>query len=177
MYSRSQVAQVKPPLDFLPAGRVTWARIADEPPAFILKARERVRGNRRAGQLYEHDVHWHFKKICQYYMPGPWLVFSEAGNHRTRWCQLDGLILDFMQGRLTIVEVKLRHTARAWWQVRRLYEPVLKCILPEANWEYRALEVSKHIDPSTSFPEKLTYVTKPDEVPAGAFGIHLFTGR
>jgi hypothetical protein len=94
-----------------------------------------------------------------------------------RWIQPDGLIYDFMLGKLTIVEIKLKHTDRAWWQIRRLYQPVLEFLLRDGGWKFTALEVCHYCDAHTSFPERVTFVEKPEAVPVEAFGLHLFSGR
>lgn len=172
---RSQ-PRFQPPLDFLPVGRVTWARFADNPPAFILKARERTRGRKRAGVLYESRVHTYLCKVSQYYLPGPWIVFSEEGSPRKRWSQPDGLIADFQLGHCTIVEIKLKHTERAWWQIRKQYEPLMRYIWSK-GWEFSALEIAQYFDPHTPFPEPVVWVRAPDAVPSGKFGVHLFSGR
>lgn len=175
--SRSSTAtKLYPPLDFLPVGRVTWAKFADNPPDFILRARARTRGRKRAGMLYEARVHEYLAEATQFYLPGPWIIFTEEGSARKRWSQPDALILDFMRGRCTIVEVKLKHTDRAWWQIRRQYEPLLQRLLPQ-GWQFSALEIAQWVDPHLPFPEKITWVDHPTEVPIGAFGVQVFSGR
>src|SRR5690349_13254419 len=92
----------KPPLEFLPAKNVNWAIFADHPPEFILRGVSRVKGRRGAGIRYEQEAHDYLCAISQYYLPGPWLCFTEAGSPRKRWCQPDGLVLDFVRGKCTI---------------------------------------------------------------------------
>lgn len=169
-------ARFQPPLEFLPVGRITWARFADNPPDFILRARTRSRGRKRAGVLYEARVHEHLAQATQFYVPGPWIVFTEDGSSRKRWSQPDALILDFIKGKLTIVEVKLRHTDRAWWQVRRQYEPLLRYLLPN-GWQFAALEITQTSDPHLPFPEPITWVKHPTDSPVGGFGVHIFSSR
>lgn len=174
---RNQPAtKLYPPLDFLPVGRVVWAKFADHPPDFILRARARARGRKRAGVLYEARVHEHLAEVTQFYMPGPWIVFMEEGSARKRWSQPDALILDFVRGRCTTVEIKLKHTDRAWWQVRKQYEPLLRYLLGQ-YWQFAALEVAQWIDPHTPFPEAIHWTQSPAEVPIEAFGVYQFSGR
>lgn len=172
----STATKLYPPLDFLPVGKVTWAKFADHPPDFILRARTRTRGRKRAGMLYETRVHDYLAEATQFYLPGPWIVFTEEGSARKRWSQPDALILDFVRGKCTIVEVKLKHTDRAWWQVRRQYEPLLRALFYR-GWEFAAVEIAQWVDPHLPFPEKIQWVSHPAEVPAGAFGVFQFSGR
>lgn len=174
-YEQSQGA-TRPPLNFLPAGHITWAHLVNSVPAFIEKARRNTRGRKRLGDLYERVAHQYLCGASQFYTPGPWIVFLEEGSQRRRFCQPDGLDLNFQTGKLTIVEIKLRHTPRAWWQVRKLYEPVLKILFPPSIWTYQAVEVCRYFDPNTVFPEHYKFVANFWEVPSGAFGLHLFSG-
>lgn len=137
------------PLSFRPAGKVLSAKLS-LPPALRQK---RYTGRRLAGVQYERKVQVHLEGIYgPRYLAGPWLQFYTGGAWR--WCQPDGLLLDPVRGRITIVEVKYQHTSDAWWQVRGLYEPVLRVIFPASLWSFDACEVVKWYDPATLFPEK-----------------------
>jgi len=68
-------------------------------------------------------------------------------------CQPDALLL-FKSGAVLIVEVKLTHTANAWWQLRKLYEPVVKALTNHSHPVY-VVEICKSGDPLISFPEKV----------------------
>lgn len=73
-----------------------------------------------------------------------------------------------------IVEVKLSHTNSAWWQVRKLYEPIIRFMFPHAT--VSALEVTRFYDPHQNrFPEPIVPIEDPLEVPIGKFGMHLYT--
>lgn len=174
--SRSSTARLYPPLDFLPVGRVSWAKFADNPPDFIVRARVHTRGRKRAGVLYEARVHEFLAEATQFYMPGPWIVFTEEGSARKRWSQPDALILDFVAGKCTIVEVKLKHTARAWWQIRHQYEPLIRKLLFR-GWTFAALEIAQWFDPHTPYPEEIVWVDHPTAVPTDKFGVLRFSGR
>jgi hypothetical protein len=103
------------------------------------------------------------------YTASPWLCFSDG--EKTRWCQPDGLLLFPRLRRGIVCEIKYSHTERAWWQVRRLYIPVLQVLLPHI--EFRALEIVKWFDPDVRFPEATAFCENPEDAPASAFGIHL----
>ncbi len=108
-----------------------------------------------------------------FYLPSPWLHFREEGQEDFRWAQPDGLLIDGIKGIITIVEIKYSHTADAWWQVRRLYLPVLQKLFPPNLWRYEALEVVKWYDPDTVFPEKVQLVDNPMRS-SSHFKVHIF---
>lgn len=112
-----------------------------------------------------------------FYAPAPWVRFEAVGASRTRWCQPDGLFLDLEAGQITIVEIKYQHTALAWWQVRRLYEPVLQAIFPPNLFSFAALEIVSWLDPDVEFPERWHYAPEPSRVPPGGFGVHIARER
>ena len=178
--SRWREGNCRPPLSFLPAGRVTWAAIAAGAPAFIARARARRVGRGKLGEgiRYEEKAHAYLASLSASYMPGPWLTFtSEISAHRIRFCQPDGLILDFVRGALTLVEIKLKHTQAAWWQTRHLYEPVLRHIF--RDWSIAIVEVAKWIDPHTPFPEHYKFASR-EQLPnlsPGSFSLHLYSTR
>lgn len=54
---------------------------------------------------------------------GPWYCFGDSSPGR-HYCQPDLLVI---RGAITLVcEIKLRWTVDAWWQLQRLYLPVLR---------------------------------------------------
>lgn len=140
------------PEGFRPAGDVVWAQqIA--PPLFRRLA---YTGARRQGVLYERKVHEHLSDLYgDDYMPGPWFKFASVGERTMRICQPDGLIIQPEKGRITLVEVKYQHTPLAWWQLKRLYLPVLRKVCPERLWKVDFCEVVKYYDPSIPFPEQV----------------------
>ena len=107
------------PTNFTPAGAVRHVKMLDETPAFIKRARgRRVGGAKLAGLKYEKLVHREFAK--QYdgkYWAGPWISFLAGRSAAYRTVQPDGLIIDIGAGLVTVVEIKLRHTKKAWWQL------------------------------------------------------------
>lgn len=160
------------PSNFLPAGEVTSARISTEPPYWL--ARKKSTGKRRAGEIFEKRAQEYLQGAHDFYTPAPWIVFTSRRITRPRWCQPDGLILDVTTGICTIVEIKLKHTPRAWWQVRKLYEPVVRCLLARSSFSFAALEVVRHIDNQTPFPERWGYVRDLDCLRPEVFGVHVY---
>lgn len=158
-----------PPAGFRPAGRVLAASLA-VPPAL---RKRRYTGRRAEGVRYEKKVHAFMEDLYgEKYIPSPWLKFFSAGQ-AWRWCQPDALLLDPFRGKLVIVEVKYQHTPDAWWQVRRLYQPVLEAIFPPRLWKYEFCEVVKWYDPDTSFPEPVV-LANDVAMPHEHFKVHIW---
>jgi hypothetical protein len=147
------------PAHFTPALGIEWARLSAAAPPFVIHG-PRKSGRRLEGLKYERRVHEHF--LAEYpglYTPGPWMYYK--GTHGVKWCQSDGLIFDFERGAIILIEIKYQHTTDAWWQMRRLYEPVLRELFPPALWTIHALEVVKWYDPQVPWPESLRLLQKP----------------
>ena len=130
-----------------------WASLTTEIPSFA-KKRKRVKGALARGISYERKAQRYLEKRYQeFYVPSPWFRFKESGSSQLRWCQPDGLLFLIPYCRIIIVEIKLRHTAEAYWQSKLLYGPVLKQAFPSQLWELAHCEVTQWYDPVTAFPE------------------------
>lgn len=150
-----------------PAVEFSW----QEPP-FIPTAKRRSRGASAEGRRYERRVHEHFLGAFPLlYAPAPWIKYYSAGGWR--WCQPDAFFLDFRAGRVIVVEIKVRHTLRAWRQLRQLYEPLAKQILGTELWTYSVLEVVRWFDPHVAFPETLKFVDCPTHSSHDHFNLHI----
>lgn len=162
-----------PPRNFTPAGGASNVRLELVAPGFIRY--KKPTGVRAAGIRYEGKVQKHLMHVFPHkYVPGPWFTFKSDQVEKRKWCQPDGLIIDIRLGLITIVEIKLRHTCDAWWQTRRLYEPVVQAFFGTTNWLYNVLEVVRWYDPDTRFPERYRLVPEPDGLQADKFGIHIW---
>lgn len=84
------------------------------------------------------------------YFPAPFLHFMTGSNYRT--LIPDGLYFT-PHGLVVIFEIKSQHMPEAWWQLRKLYEPVVKQ-LPLCT-KTSCVEVVKSFDPSMGFPERI----------------------
>lgn len=153
------------PTKFTPAGEVSQTRWLDDTPAFVRKAQARkVSGAKLAGMKYEKLVHNELaERYDGQYMPGPWIQFQSGTSSVWRPVQPDGLIIDVNLGRITIVEIKLRHTKRAWWQLRQLYQPVVRHAFKSADWEIGICEVFKWFHVGERMPEKFQQVVNPGQ--------------
>ena len=143
--------QVPPPPRFrAPAGKITDVVLKSEHPF------RDQRGNtaaKHAGILYERKVQEFLSDLLgPYYFSSPILHFRDESGART--CIPDGLLIRY--GCCVIFEVKSQHMPEAWWQLRRLYEPVVRAYLPHS--QVALLEVVRSYDPATPFPERPTVV-------------------
>lgn len=144
-----ETSRVTPPPGFKPVrGRVQWAIFAQSGPPLLRASKPDPRTIH--GVRYERAAHKHFLGLYgDYYIPNPWIIFRDEGKRR-RWCQPDALLFNFYLGTITILEMKYRHTDKAWWQLMKLYLPVMQHIFP--GWKFPLVEVVKYYDPSVNFP-------------------------
>ncbi len=163
---------------FTPAGEVKYAELTLEPPFITAAKKVRVSGKKGEGNRYERKAQAYLQEsLGIQYVPGPWFRFRSYASDKWRFCQPDGLLIDIPTGRITIVEIKLKHTAVAWWQVRQLYEPVLQSLFPSALWSFAACEVVRWYDPDTPFPEALRLSPTIESIKPGQFGLHIWNDR
>lgn len=162
------------PNNFRAPGIVDWAKLTGASPHF--PTQHKRTGRRLQGVKYEAKVQeMLIAKFTGNYLPSPWLYFK--GSSGVHWCQPDGLLFDVQNGIITIIEVKYQHTTDAWWQVRRLYEPVLREIFSEMLWDFRMLEIVKWYDPDVRWPEPLRLVSEVEHAANLDFdttGVHIW---
>jgi hypothetical protein len=166
-----------PPQGFKPICReeITFAEFPREGPASFGNApRLRSRGAKAAGLRYDRRAAGHFE-MDEGFLGHPWIRFGTR-TAGLRWAQPDGLFIDFRIGRITILEFKLKHTTDAWWQLRRLYEPLIRYIFGETQWHFAVCEVVRWYDPAIRVPEQVTFIDDPRRLFANAYGIHIFDG-
>lgn len=107
---------------------------------------EGITGSQKAGLRYEEHVQNVLQTKFSNYMPGPYLHFKDRGVVRT--AQPDGVLL--FDDYLFIFEVKYTHCPEAWWQLEKLYAPLLRQLFPSRT--VGLVEVCRSYDPSTPFP-------------------------
>jgi len=161
-----------PPRRFRPAGVVEWVEYSPVQPPFVHE--QKRKGKRAEGIRYEKRVHEAFEgSLDGMYVASPWFRFKEVGVDKVRWCQPDALLFDFKEGKITIVECKLQHTADAWWQLRWLYLPIVAKAFPGDSWKICLVEVVKWYDCATAFPEEVKMTADITRVRLGEFGVHI----
>ena len=144
-------AQLSPPRGFRGARGVSVAQIVtpDEAPWRGRKAPGSTL-SQKAGKLYEKKVLARLKDWTDGTIyPLPWIKFR-LGNS-DRYCQPDALI--HVGNTIVIVEVKLTHTLDAYWQLRRLYYPVVSTLFPGTT--IRLCEVAKNMRPEVKYLEPI----------------------
>jgi hypothetical protein len=101
---------------------------------------------------------------------GPWFFYSVSGGVR-HYCQPDVLVHSSraVGSRISVVEIKLRWTADAWWQLRRLYLPVLRRACPNAPLS--ALCITRSYNPAIRIPEEVNLVDSLEEVAPDRFNV------
>jgi hypothetical protein len=156
---------------FIPSS-VSWARIAAKPPAWI--KRKRARGKRGAGRAYEAKVHEWLLGQYDTYMPGLWFCYGTAQGDNTRWCQPDGILLDLHKPALYIIEVKLSHTERSFWQLRELYLPVVTRAWG-ADWPVRLVEVVRWYNPDAEYPGKIKLISEIEQASPESIGVFIWS--
>ena len=160
------------PLNFSPVGDLAWVKPLPYKPSFI--KRRKPKGRKAQGVRYEKRAHEHFNELFgDRYINSQWFQFKEPDT-KARYCEIDGLLIRPKQGTIIILEMKYNHTSDAWWQTRRLYEPIIKFLFPEQLWEVAICEVVKWFDPATKFPEDLQMVKDIRDVQTGKFGLHIW---
>lgn len=176
MPKASNLSKCPPPKGFRPAGLIQTVELSDTGPRPLIKRKSRYTPVQKLGMGFERKVQENLFNRFDNYVPSPWIRFLERGEsarrRRWRWCQPDGFFIDYTAGRISIVEIKLRHTSGAWWQIRRLYEPVLKHLFGPA-WSFTPIEVVKWYDGTVPFPEFHGLSPDPRGLADGRFGVHI----
>ena len=141
----------------IPRGEVTYARaLTAEDPVPFGRPR-RARGAKAAGLRYQHKIEgWADRGGlgAGRVLVGPWFQYSDFASDRN-FCQPD-LLVDRGDGEGIICEIKLGWTADAWWQLAKLYAPVVR-----AAWGWRSpvlLCVCRSFDPAIPTPEPVEVV-------------------
>lgn len=100
------------------------------------------------GLRYERKVKSHFAEKVPGVELGPWFLFRD--RYGTRRCQPDMLFP--LHGWTVIAEIKANHTTDAWWQLRKLYEPVVAWA---DGCNTKLLVITENFDPAVPWPEEL----------------------
>jgi len=102
----------------------------------------------RLGLAYEQKVQDVLREIYGdlFFCNVPILYEDRRGVHR---CIPDG-VLRISSTSIVIIEIKLRHTERAWWQLERLYLPVIRSMIGSEPLVYR-VEICRSYDPDEKF--------------------------
>lgn len=93
------------------------------------------------------------------YAASPHIHFEDDSGART--CLPDGILA--LGGITYILEIKRAHCAIAWWQLERLYRPLI------ANYyhdrQIRVCEIVRTYDPAVTFPVDVKRIESIDDLP------------
>lgn len=139
------VVRVPPPPRFkAPVGEITNVKVN---PGHS-EAAKGSSAAQRAGLAYESRIQQEL--LARYgalYRRSPFVHFDDSSGART--CIPDGLLV--LNARPIVIEIKSQHMPEAWWQLRRLYGPVLGKYFGEPPL---LLEICRSYDPQMPFPEQ-----------------------
>lgn len=162
--SQIQTKRIKPPKGFRPAQNPQHVRAVTQPQ--FANTNGGQKGSRKRGLLYESQV----VERLEARLPsgwvgvaGPWFLYVDKFA-RERYAQPDWLGFCFERGLICIVEVKLTRSPKAWWQLNKLYRPLVERLFPE--WELSMVEVAskpKHFP----LPEPVNLVRSLKDAPIG----------
>lgn len=143
------VAVCAPPRGFRSAEGVRHAWLSGGGPFGRTPSLRGKSAAQKAGIRYERKVQKELAhELGEAFQSSVWFKYDDAsGPH---WCQVDGL---WQRGgkEVVIFEIKSRFTSDGWFQLRRLYEPVVrKALYPSA---LRHVLICRSFDPVAAFPE------------------------
>jgi len=161
-----------PPLRFRPAGDVKSAWPCDSGPFANV---QKLSGTpaQKAGKRYEKRVLAKLSALFgSGFRPSQWFRFVSQDG--IRYCQVDGLL--HREGLTAIFEVKYSFTADAWWQLRKLYQPVVqRAYHPN---KLALVLITRYFDSAIAFPEELLLLPELTTSWAGdCHSINLLTWR
>lgn len=170
---RSDFVAVPPPLHFRPLrGTPRQVNLNSMSTPYVA-----LRGDtaaKEAGLRYEAKVQRKLQEQFATYLPTPQLEFFDDGGWRV--IRPDGVLT--LLDRVVAFEIKIQHMPEAWWQLTKLYAPVLSigCKRP-----CQVVEVVRSFDPAMPFqgpvevisPELLKeWITRRDTI--SRFGVLLW---
>lgn len=108
-------------------------------------------GAQKNGLRYEAKVQVFFASLWPTYTASPYVRFRDESGWRH--CIPDGLLT--FKTHVVLFEIKSQHMPDAWWQLRRLYIPVVEAAVKRTVFP---VEVVAQFDPTTPFPETFTLI-------------------
>lgn len=145
--ARSSV-EVPPPPRFRPVvGKIKNAYYRD---GSVVEPARGFTEAQKAGLRYEAKAQLMLREVLgPRYSVAPHVHFEDESGWRT--CVPDGVYVP-VDGPVFVFEIKSQHMPEAWWQLRRLYQPVLEARRPRR--QIVPIEVTRSYDPSQPFPEE-----------------------
>lgn len=136
---------------FRPAGKVLTAEFINKSPLRAIRNPGCNTAAQKAGKRFEKKLLAKLKDLPLVRVAiAPWIQYQN--ELKLCFCQPDA-ILWLPNDAIVIVEAKLAHTADAYWQLRHLYEPVIRRMNPESK--VYLLEITRSFDPAVRMPEEM----------------------
>ena len=148
---------MRKPKGWRSAEGVTKVVVSDRKPGFVKPFN--MNGKQKASKHYEKVAQFYLKQCFgDNFYPSVWLKYVERRGQR--WCECDGVMANKETKEVIIFEMKLKHTARAWWQLHKKYLPVLQFAFKD--WHFRVVEMTNVHDPEIVYPDgvKIVYNLK-----------------
>ena len=106
----------------------------------------------KAGIRYEAKAQIHLASILPGYQVAPHIYFTDDDGWR--YVVPDGLLI--RPSVVFVFEIKIRHMIDSWWQLRKVYVPVLEA--SDLRLPVVPIEVCQSYDPSVVYPEPVETV-------------------
>lgn len=120
-------------------------------------------GAQKAGLAYESKAKEWLEGQCPHVVLGQWFYY--VTRRERHYCQPDAIIFDGPITErprcITIVEMKIRWTELAWWQLTKLYAPVVEHFYQPQ--ELRLLCLTRSFDPATVVPGPVSLLERIEE--------------
>jgi len=128
------------PRKFKPADGVRSVRFCS-PPSFAC-GNKKTRGYKAKGLRYEGQVQKRLDALENWEsFSGVWFEFTDKNGYRL--AQLDWLGFNYELDIACIVEIKLSRVERGWWQLNKLYYPLVQHMF--GSWPIALVEVVSNI--------------------------------
>ena len=144
------IQRFKRPRKFKPALQPYAVRLIKEPQ--FAKTYGNVTGSKRRGLIYENRV-VEALRVSGEGIAGLWFEFADVNGHR--YAQADWVGFDYEKGKICIVEIKLNRVPEAWWQLNRLYRPLVEKVFP--YWDIALVEIASNMY-SVAVPEQVKII-------------------
>lgn len=141
-------ASLVPPLHFRPLvapTHIRWRPRPSTPP-------KGDTFSQRLGLKYEARIMEKLQGLFPRIVFGPYIHFLD--DQKARTCQPDAVV--FFEKDIFVFEVKYTHCPEAWWQLEKLYAPLLRLL--HHSRPVSCVEICRSYDPATPFPCPTTLI-------------------
>lgn len=156
----------------------SFLRLPLNPPKNVRKCEEsevcrtqpHMTAARKAGLRYEKAARAHLRHVLPTVELGVWWKYDDSRLYRQ--CQTDGVF--FTEEVTTIIEIKKNHTSDSWWQLRQLYEKVLRDYVGQDR-PINLVEMCQSFDSKVVFPEPVDLIEDIEswaQKPQEKFGVY-----